>query len=84
MGFRAEYKLPRKDLIESAHKKLLEANADLIVVNDVGKKGAGFGTETNEVFMIDKEKRVIHVPMAHKREVARKILDAAKERIKPK
>jgi phosphopantothenoylcysteine decarboxylase/phosphopantothenate--cysteine ligase len=84
VGFRAEYKLPREDLIESALKKLLEANADLIVVNDVGKKGAGFGTETNEVFIIDKNKTVIHVPMAHKREVARKILDATKERIKPK
>jgi phosphopantothenoylcysteine decarboxylase/phosphopantothenate--cysteine ligase len=84
VGFRAEYKLAKKDLIDSAHKKLLEANADLIVVNDVGKKGAGFGTETNEVFLVDKEKRVNHVPMAHKREVARKILDAVKERIRPK
>jgi phosphopantothenoylcysteine decarboxylase / phosphopantothenate---cysteine ligase len=82
VGFRAEYKLPRKDLIESAHKKLLEANADLIIVNDVGKKGAGFVTETNEVFIIDKQKRVVHVPMAKKREVAREILDAVKVRIK--
>jgi phosphopantothenoylcysteine decarboxylase/phosphopantothenate--cysteine ligase len=84
VGFRAEYKLPKKELIESAHKKLVEANADLIVINDIGKKGAGFGTETNEVFIIDKEKKAIHVPLAHKRQVARKILDAAKERIKAK
>jgi phosphopantothenoylcysteine decarboxylase / phosphopantothenate---cysteine ligase len=84
VGFRAEYKLPRKDLIESAYKKLLEANSDLIIVNDVGKKGAGFATETNEVFIIDKQKRVIHVPMANKREVAREILDAVKERIRPR
>lgn len=84
VAFRAEYKLSREDLIESAYGRLLEAKADLIVVNDVGKKGAGFGTETNEVFIIDREKRAIHVPMAHKREVAKKILDAAKERIKPK
>jgi phosphopantothenoylcysteine decarboxylase/phosphopantothenate--cysteine ligase len=84
VGFRAEYKLPRKDLIESAHRKLLEAKADLIIVNDVGKKGAGFVTETNEVFIVDKQKRVVHVPMAHKREVAREILDVVKERIKPR
>jgi phosphopantothenoylcysteine decarboxylase/phosphopantothenate--cysteine ligase len=84
VGFKAEHKLPKERLIESAHRKLLEANANLIVVNDVGKEGAGFGTETNEVFIIDKQKRAIHVPMAKKREVARKILDAAKERIKPK
>jgi phosphopantothenoylcysteine decarboxylase/phosphopantothenate--cysteine ligase len=84
VGFRAEYKLPKKELIESAHKKLVEANADLIVINDVGKKCAGFGTETNEVFIIDKDKKAIHVPLTHKRQVARKILDAAKERIRAK
>jgi phosphopantothenoylcysteine decarboxylase/phosphopantothenate--cysteine ligase len=84
VAFRAEYKLPRKVLIESACKRLLEANADLIVVNDVGKKGAGFGTETNEVLIIDKERKVVHVPMAPKRNVARQILDETRIRIKPK
>lgn len=84
VAFRAEYKLSRKDLIASACKRLLEANADLIVVNDVGRKGAGFETETNEVLIIDKERKVIHVPMATKRDVARQILNATKARIKPK
>jgi phosphopantothenoylcysteine decarboxylase/phosphopantothenate--cysteine ligase len=84
VAFRAEYRLSRKDLIASARKRLLEANADLIVVNDVSKEGAGFGTETNEVLIIDKERKVIHVPMAPKRDVARQILNAAKARIKQK
>jgi phosphopantothenoylcysteine decarboxylase/phosphopantothenate--cysteine ligase len=84
VAFRAEYKLPKTDLIESAYKRLLEVNADLIVVNDVGKKGVGFETETNEVFIVDKEKKVVHVPLAHKREVASKILDVVNEKIKPK
>ncbi|MBE0519717.1 bifunctional phosphopantothenoylcysteine decarboxylase/phosphopantothenate--cysteine ligase CoaBC [Candidatus Bathyarchaeota archaeon] len=84
VAFRAEYKLSKKDLIESAYKRLLQANADLIVVNDVGKKGAGFGTETNEMFIVDREKKVVHVPLALKREVARKILDVVNEKIKPK
>jgi len=84
VAFRAEYKLPKTDLIESAYKRLLEVNADLIVVNDVGKKGVGFGTETNEVFVVDRKKKVVHVPLAHKREVARKILDVVYEKIKPK
>jgi phosphopantothenoylcysteine decarboxylase/phosphopantothenate--cysteine ligase len=84
VAFRAEYRLPRKDLVASACKRLLESNADLIVVNDVGKKGAGFGTETNEVLIIDKERKVIYVPKAPKREVARQILNATKARIKPK
>jgi len=84
VAFRAEYKLSKKELIESAYKRLLEANADLIIVNDVGKKGAGFGTETNEILIVDREKKVVHVPLALKREVARKILDVVNEKIKPK
>jgi len=84
VAFRAEYKLSKKDLIESAYKRLLEADADLIVVNDVGKKGVGFGTDTNEIFIVDREKKVVHVPLALKREVARKILDVVNKKIKPK
>jgi phosphopantothenoylcysteine decarboxylase/phosphopantothenate--cysteine ligase len=84
VAFRAEYKLSKKDLIESAYKRLLEADADLIVVNDVGKKGVGFGTETNEIFIVDMEKKVVHVPLAPKREVATKILDVVNEKVTPK
>jgi len=84
VAFRAEYKLSKKDLIESAYKRLVEANADLIVVNDVGKKSVGFGTETNEVFIVNRKKRVVHVPLAPKRDVARKILDVVNEKVRPK
>jgi phosphopantothenoylcysteine decarboxylase/phosphopantothenate--cysteine ligase len=84
VAFRAEYKLSKKELIESAYTRLLESNADLIVVNDVGKKGAGFGTETNEIFIVDKKKKTIHVPLAPKREIAAKILDVVNKKIKPK
>jgi phosphopantothenoylcysteine decarboxylase/phosphopantothenate--cysteine ligase len=84
VAFRAEYKLPKNELIESAHKRLLDARADVIVVNDVGKKGVGFGTGTNEVFIIDKKKKTMHVPLAKKREVAKKILDITIAKIKSK
>jgi len=84
VAFRAEYKLPEKELIESAYKRLEEAKADLIVVNDVGRKGAGFGTDTNEVFIVDKKKDTMHVQLAKKREVAKKILDTVKAKIRPK
>jgi phosphopantothenoylcysteine decarboxylase/phosphopantothenate--cysteine ligase len=84
VAFRAEYRLPNKALIESAYKRLLEAKADLIVVNDVGKKGSGFGTDTNEVFIIDAKKKTVHVQLAKKREVAGKILDVISGKIKPK
>ena len=84
VAFRAEYKMPKKELIESAYKRLTEAKADLIVVNDLGKKGAGFGTDTNEVFILDKKKETLHVRLTQKREVAGKILDIVSQKIKPK
>lgn len=84
IAFRAEYNLPEKQLIESAFERLGKADADMIVVNDVGKEGAGFGTDTNEVFIVDKNKMAIHVPLSPKREVAKKILDAAIKKMRPK
>jgi phosphopantothenoylcysteine decarboxylase/phosphopantothenate--cysteine ligase len=84
VAFRAEYRLPKQELIESAYERLQEAKADLIVVNDVGKKEAGFGTDTNEVFIVDKNRKAVHVQLAKKREVAKRILDAVKSKIRPK
>ena len=52
---------------------------DLIVANDVARKGAGFGTDTNEVFIIDTKKQVLHVAMASKYDIASKILDRVLE-----
>lgn len=84
VAFRAEYNLPRKELIESGYERLTKANADLIVVNDVSKKGTGFDADTNEVFIIDKKRNTIHVPLLQKREVARRILDVVKQKMEAK
>ena len=80
--FKAEYDLSDEQLVERGLRRLVEAKADLIVVNDVGRNGAGFGVDTNEVFIVDKEKKVVHVPLTTKREVARRILDVITEKIK--
>jgi phosphopantothenoylcysteine decarboxylase/phosphopantothenate--cysteine ligase len=84
VAFRAEYKVPKKEVMESAYRRLTEAKADLIVVNDVGKKGSGFGTDTNEVYVLDKMKETVHVKLTGKREVAEKILDVVSQKIKRK
>jgi phosphopantothenoylcysteine decarboxylase/phosphopantothenate--cysteine ligase len=81
VAFRAEYKMPEKELIESAYKRLTEAKADLIVANDVGRKGVGFGTDTNDVFILDKNKNTVHILLTGKREVAEKILDVVNKKI---
>lgn len=84
VAFRAEYNLTKEELIESAYKRMQKADADLIVVNDVSKRGVGFKTDTNEVFIVDRDKNVVHVPLSTKQEVAKKILDAVHEKMKTK
>jgi phosphopantothenoylcysteine decarboxylase/phosphopantothenate--cysteine ligase len=82
VGFKAEHNMPRNMLIGSAYSILKKANADLVVANDVGKKGRGFDVDTNEVFVVDKSGKVEHIGLADKRVVADKLLDAIIRRIK--
>lgn len=75
VAFRAEHGKTDDDLIESAYERLKSAQADLIVVNDVARAGAGFGGDTNEVYIIDKAKKTIHISLRSKRNIAKEILD---------
>jgi phosphopantothenoylcysteine decarboxylase / phosphopantothenate---cysteine ligase len=54
--FLVGFALETDDGIANAKKKLVEKNLDLIVLNNPKEKGAGFGTETNIVTLIDKSK----------------------------
>lgn len=75
VGFKAEYKVGPSFLIDKGYNKLLESGADLIVANDVGKKNTGFGSDNNEVYIIDPQKKAVHLPIQSKDEIASKILD---------
>ena len=82
--FKAEYNVSDKELIKNAYERLKTAKADLIVANDLARKDVGFGVETNEIFIVDKKTRVIHVPLTTKRQAAKNLLDEIAKRIKPK
>ena len=82
VGFKAEYNFSKKRLIESAYGLLKSANADLIVANDVGKSNAGFESDTNEVFVIDRKKRVKHIELSEKRAIAGQILNIVVNKLK--
>jgi len=71
VGFAAE---TGKD-IESAKSKLKQKKLDLIVLNDVTQKGAGFDVDTNIVTIIDRKGKITDYPMMKKIEVANVILD---------
>ena len=75
VGFKAEYNFSKDELINSAYNILKSADADLIVANDVGKENVGFDVDTNEVFVVDKNKKVEHIQLSDKRVVANRLLD---------
>ena len=52
-----------------------ECNADMIVANDVGRKGSGMDSDNIEVFLISKDKRIIHIPLQSKKATAKKLLE---------
>ncbi|MGB3129171.1 MAG: bifunctional phosphopantothenoylcysteine decarboxylase/phosphopantothenate--cysteine ligase CoaBC [Dehalococcoidia bacterium] len=71
VGFAAE----SGDLRDRATEKLTRKQLDLIVANDVTAEGSGFGTDTNQVTLIDRQGKVEELPLMHKYEVAHHILD---------
>ena len=75
VGFKAEYKVSKKELVNRAYWLLKSANADIVVANDVGRPKRGFDAETNEVFVVGKNKKVKHLNLADKRVIGNKILD---------
>lgn len=61
---------------ENALKKLKEKNADLIVLNSLKDKDAGFGYNTNKVIIFDKNGNEHKFETKSKTEVAADIVDA--------
>jgi phosphopantothenoylcysteine decarboxylase/phosphopantothenate--cysteine ligase len=77
VAFKAETDLDEKHLIEKAHSRLQSAAANMIIANNVADSntGRGFNTDTNEVFVINPDKSVVHLNFASKREIARQAVD---------
>ncbi|MFP6646233.1 MAG: bifunctional phosphopantothenoylcysteine decarboxylase/phosphopantothenate--cysteine ligase CoaBC [Candidatus Latescibacterota bacterium] len=64
-----------------ARDKLKRKNADLIVLNILTEAGAGFGTDTNVVTLIDDSDTETQLPMMSKLDVADRILDEVRDRL---
>jgi phosphopantothenoylcysteine decarboxylase/phosphopantothenate--cysteine ligase len=61
---------------EFALKKLREKNLDLIVMNSLNDKGAGFNYDTNKVTLFDRNGVATDLPLKSKQEVANDIVTA--------
>ncbi|MGE5632897.1 MAG: bifunctional phosphopantothenoylcysteine decarboxylase/phosphopantothenate--cysteine ligase CoaBC [Caulobacteraceae bacterium] len=69
------FAMETENLIENAATKVNKKNLDFIVANDLNVEGAGFGTDTNVVKIIDREGKIESLPIKTKLEVANIILD---------
>lgn len=76
--FLCGFAMETRDLLENAKSKLESKHADLIVANSLRTAGAGFGTDTNVVTLID-HKGQRELPLMTKAQVADAILDYMKE-----
>jgi phosphopantothenoylcysteine decarboxylase / phosphopantothenate---cysteine ligase len=60
----------------NAQKKIVSKNFDLIVLNSLNDKGAGFGHDTNKIAIMDKHGRTQEFNLKSKKEVAKDIVNA--------
>lgn len=65
----------------NALKKLESKNLDLIVLNSLNDKGAGFGFDTNKITIIDRQQQVEKFELKTKTEVAADIVKAIVRKI---
>lgn len=76
VGFALETSVSRVGVRDKIERK----NLDLIVVNSLQDEGAGFGTDTNKVTIIDADGIIEEeLPLLSKVETARKILDVMEQ-----
>lgn len=76
----AGFALETDNEASNAVEKLERKNLDLIVLNSMRDKGAGFGTDTNKITIIDREGSHPY-PLKSKTEVAADIVDSIQSRL---
>ena len=69
VGFAAETDEP----VRNADAKLRRKRVDMVVANDIGAEGSGFGTATNRVWFVEPD-RVEDLPLMSKREVGERLV----------
>ncbi len=77
VGFAAE----TEELVANARKKLEKKGLDMIVANDVSRKDAGFGTDTNVARLIYRDGRIEDTGFLQKEQLADLILERIRDMI---
>ena len=69
------FALETENELANAKEKITKKNFDLIVLNSLKDKGAGFGHDTNKITIIDNEGALKKFDLKSKKEVARDIVN---------
>jgi phosphopantothenoylcysteine decarboxylase/phosphopantothenate--cysteine ligase len=69
------FALETENEVNNARDKLIKKNLDMIIVNNPHTEGAGFGTDTNVITIIDKHLNEISLPKLSKFDAANQILN---------
>jgi phosphopantothenoylcysteine decarboxylase / phosphopantothenate---cysteine ligase len=81
IGFAAETGLTPDQLVARARAKLTEKRCDLVVANDVGAPGLGFGSDANAVALVSAEEAATRLGPASKGALADQIWAAILPRL---
>jgi phosphopantothenoylcysteine decarboxylase/phosphopantothenate--cysteine ligase len=81
VGFKVESGVTDEELEACARGKITGGVCDLVIANDEKREGVAFGTTTNEVLIVGPKQFKKKIPLAPKRQVARRILDVVADRI---
>lgn len=79
VGFKAEFNISKSEMIECARKQIENAGTDLVIANDISNDNCHFGSDNNEVLIVDDD--VLTIPLASKREIAKAIFDIISEKV---
>ena len=69
------FALETENALSNARKKLKEKNLDMIVMNNIRDKGAGFEHDTNKVTLLRPGKKPVAWPLMSKKEISFKLLE---------
>jgi phosphopantothenoylcysteine decarboxylase / phosphopantothenate---cysteine ligase len=77
----AGFALETENETENAKKKLLSKNLDIIILNSLNDKGAGFGHDTNKISILSKDNKIRNFELKSKKEAAADVVAALIEKL---
>ncbi|MDZ7793748.1 MAG: bifunctional phosphopantothenoylcysteine decarboxylase/phosphopantothenate--cysteine ligase CoaBC [Spirochaetia bacterium] len=74
VAFRALFQKTKEEMASDGLARMKKAKADMIAVNDVGAKGSGFETATNELHLFDSAGGRTHIKLSTKFQAAEQLI----------